>query len=180
MIFAPAPSNSSLWHYCMARGWEDVHVIKSREELLRAIASGRVEIVLCSRLERLAGSFRRLREVVAELVVHKTALTIPSQGIVNVPPEMILKMLDCVIDFKRCVARERISAGLSKARRRGVRLGRPAKTAAYRNSVAKLRSQGRTGRSIARELNISNSTVFKIIGQLDTARVMSQYDVIKK
>lgn len=150
----------------MARGWEDIHVVKSLDGLMRAVRAGKVEIVLCSRLERLARSFRRLREVVAELVAHKTALIIPSQGLVNVPPEMILKMLDCVIDFKRSVSAERISAGLARARRKGVRLGRPVKINAYCEDVARLRAQGRTGRSIAKELGIPSSSAFKIIGQL--------------
>jgi DNA invertase Pin-like site-specific DNA recombinase len=147
----------------MARGWEDVHVVTSLEELLRVVRSGRVEIVLCSRLERLAHSFRRLREVVAELVAHKTALIIPSQGVVNVPPEMILKMLDCVIDFRRCVARENISAGLNAARRRGVRLGRPKIAHRYREDVAKLRARGLTGRAISQVLGLSSSSVFRML-----------------
>jgi DNA invertase Pin-like site-specific DNA recombinase len=122
------------------RGWEDVRVVSDVDVLMRAVASGRVEIVMCSRLERLAGSFHRLREVIAELVAHKTVLIVPSQGVVNVPPEMILKILDCVIDFKRSLSAERISAGLARARRKGIRLGRPVKINAYCEDVARLRA----------------------------------------
>jgi DNA invertase Pin-like site-specific DNA recombinase len=79
---------------------------------------------------------------------------------------MILKMLDCVIDFKRCVAAKRISAGLARARRRGVKLGRPQTVSVRREDVKAFRARGMTGRRIATELGIPSSTVFKLIGQL--------------
>ena len=52
-------------------------------------------------------------------------------------------------------------------KRRGVRLGSPETVNAYREDVARLRSQGLSGRAISKELGIPSSTVFKIIGQLD-------------
>jgi DNA invertase Pin-like site-specific DNA recombinase len=83
-----------------------------------------------------------------------------------VSPEVFLKTLDAVEQFMHSVAREAIEEGLSMARRRGVRLGRPVKLDAYREDVARLRAQGLTGRAIARELGVSGSTVFKVISHL--------------
>jgi hypothetical protein len=60
---------------------------------------------------------------------------------------------------------EAISVGLNKGEAAGVRLGRPPTVNAHRKDVARLRVQGRTGRSIAKELGMPSSTVLKIIGQ---------------
>ena len=169
LLFAPAPSNNALWHYCTARDWEDIHVVKSREELLRAVASGRVEIVLCSSLNGLGRITLELVRVLTEFVTRKVTLIIPSAGIdtSKVPGKVFLDTLDAISEFKHSAAVEAIHAGLNRARRRGVRLGRPETVNAHREDVARLRSQGRTGRNIARKLGIPSSTVFKIIGQLD-------------
>jgi DNA invertase Pin-like site-specific DNA recombinase len=84
-----------------------------------------------------------------------------------VPGKVFLDTLDAISEFKRSVAVERISAGLAAAKKRGTKLGRSVKIAAYREDVAKLRAQGLTGRAIAKELSIPSSNVFKIIGQLE-------------
>jgi len=67
-------------------------------------------------------------------------------------------------EFKREDTRESINEGLAHAKARGVRLDRPVKINAYCEDVARLRAPGRTGRSIARELGVSSSSVFRIIG----------------
>ncbi|MGB7792294.1 MAG: hypothetical protein WBL39_13890 [Terrimicrobiaceae bacterium] len=66
----------------------------------------------------------------------------------------------------QCTRPESIHAGLIAARKRGVKLGRPQTVNAHRGDVARLRAQGLTGRTIAKELGIPSSTAFKIIGQL--------------
>jgi DNA invertase Pin-like site-specific DNA recombinase len=56
------------------------------------------------------------------------------------------------------VQRERVKAGLDRARAKGVRLGRPAATATPDEAVD-LRRAGRSLGQIARQLNCSRSTV---------------------
>ena len=81
MIFAPVPTNNSLWHYCMARDWEDVHVVTRPEELLRAMRAGKVEIILASSLNGLARSSLELVALLKEFVSQKITLIIPSAAI---------------------------------------------------------------------------------------------------
>jgi DNA invertase Pin-like site-specific DNA recombinase len=81
LIYAPMPTNNSLWHYCIARGWEDVHAVANLEELLRAIRSGKVEAVLTSSLNGLGRSLSHLKRVIGEIASYKTALIVPSLGI---------------------------------------------------------------------------------------------------
>ena len=111
MIDAPVRTNNSLWHYRMARGWEDVHVVTSLEELLRAIRSGKVEVCTGLSLNGLGRSLSDLKRVIGEFASHKTVLIVPSLGIdTSGGVEVILKMLDCIVEFKRSIAQEPRSA----------------------------------------------------------------------
>ena len=106
-------------------------------------------------------------EVLREFVAHRTVLIIPGRiDTSKVPREAFLDLLDAIEEFKRAAATESIHAGLIAARKRGVKLGRPQTVNAHRGDVARLRAQGLTGRTIAKELGIPSSTAFKIIGQL--------------
>jgi DNA invertase Pin-like site-specific DNA recombinase len=95
----------------------------------------------------------------------KFALIIPSRAIdtSKVPGKVVLDTLEAISEFKRAVAVESISAGLARARRRGVRLGRPEKVAAYRKDVLRLKARGLTGRAIAKEIGVPSANVFRII-----------------
>jgi DNA invertase Pin-like site-specific DNA recombinase len=74
-----------------------------------------------------------------------------------------------VAEFEREIIRERVNDGIAAAKARGVRFGRPVKIDAHRDSVARLRAQGRTGRAIAAELGIPSSNVFRLIADLEKA-----------
>ena len=71
-----------------------------------------------------------------------------------------------IAQFEHSIIVERVNAGLAAARRRGIKLGRPGTLSVHREAVAKLRAQGRTGRSISEELGIPSSSVFKLIAGL--------------
>jgi DNA invertase Pin-like site-specific DNA recombinase len=166
LIFAKGPDGNPLWDYAVRRGWEEnVHVVTDLDELTRLVWAGKVEIVLASSLNGLGRSVSHLVELLREFVTRKVTLIIPGQGIdtSKVPGKVFLDTLDAISEFKHSAAVEAIHAGLNRARRRGVRLGRPETVNAHREDVARLRSQGRTGRAIAKELGIQSSTVFKLI-----------------
>ena len=101
---------------------------------------------------------------------HKVALIVPGQGIntssSNPASALLLNMLGAIAQFEHSIIVERVNAGLAAARRRGIKLGRPGTLEVHREAVAKLRAQGRTGRSIAEELGIPSSSVFKVIAGL--------------
>ena len=151
----------------MRRGWDDVQVVSDADVLIRAVRAGKVEIVLASTLNGMARSSLELVAMLKDFVVHKTVLIVPGRiNTSSVSSKVFLDMLDALSEFKHSAAVEAIHAGLNRARRRGVRIGRPETVNAHREDVARLRAQGLTGRAIAKELGIPSSTVFKIIGQL--------------
>ena len=123
--------------------------------------------MLANSLSGMARSVPELVAVLREFVSRKVVVIIPGRINTSEAPQVFLKTLDAISEFKHSAAVEAIHAGLNRARRRGVKLGRPTTVNAHREDVARLRAQGRTGRAIAKELGIPSSTVFKIIGQLD-------------
>jgi DNA invertase Pin-like site-specific DNA recombinase len=109
-----------------------------------------------------------LVELLREFLSRKITLIIPNQHIdtSKMPRKAFLGMLDAIEEFKHSAAAEAIHAGLNRARRRGVKLGRPETVSVHRENVARLRARGLTGRAISKELGVPSSSVFKIIGQL--------------
>ena len=169
-----------LRHYCSRRNWHDVEEItdivsgvsSSRaglDRLMKAVRLGKVDVVLCFRLDRLGRSLSHLAQIIDEFIAHNVALIVPSQSIdtsaSNPAARLQLQILCAVAEFEREVIRERVNAGLAAARARGVRLGRPPKLAAHRADVVRLRKEGRSGRAIAKELGIPSSSAFKLISQ---------------
>jgi rRNA-processing protein FCF1 len=138
VIYARVKSDTSLWEYCVRRGWDNLRVVSDARELMKAVRAGKVEIVLCSTLSGMARSTSQLVQVLKEFVAHGVALFIPSAGIdtSKVSSEVFLGLLDDIDEFKRSVAVERINAGLAAAKARGIKLGRSRTLDAYREDVA--------------------------------------------
>ena len=176
---------AELRHYCTNRGWSEPEEIvdtisgtknsrRGLDRLMAAVRRGKVNVVVCFKLDRLGRSLSHLVQLVDEFATHRVALVVPSQGIdtsaKNPMAEMQLGMMAVFAQFERAIIVERVNAGLAAAKRRGVRLGRPRKVMnEYRDGVLRLRAQGLTGRAIAKELGTSNSNVFRLIADLERA-----------
>jgi putative DNA-invertase from lambdoid prophage Rac len=80
-----------------------------------------------------------------------------------------MNILCAVAEFEHEIIRERVNAGIARAKARGVRFGRPRSIDAHAGCVARLRAQGRTGRAIAKELGIPSSNIFRLIADLEKA-----------
>jgi DNA invertase Pin-like site-specific DNA recombinase len=166
VIYAKGPDGNPLWDYAVRRGWEEnVHVVTGLDALIRLVRAGKVEIVLASSLNGLGRSVSHLVQVLREFVSLRVILIIPNSRIdtSKCPAKAFLGVLDAISEFKHSAAAEAMRTALNRARRRGVKLGRPEKVAAYRKDVLRLRARGLTGRVIAKELGIPSSTAFKLI-----------------
>ena len=153
--------------YASRHGWEDVRATQDFEAIMRAVRAGKVEMLLASGLTRLGKSLHELANTVREFADRKVSLVIPSLGIVDGGSRQLLsRMIDAVEESANVMVRESTKRGLVRARRHGVVLGRPSIANAYREDVKRLRARGMTGRAIAKELRLSNTTAFKLIGQL--------------
>ena len=83
----------------------------------------------------------------------------------------MFQMCGVFAEFERSMIRERINAGLARARARGVnrkgetlRLGRPPVNKATERDIRKLRAKGMGILKIAKTLGIGTSVVQRIVG----------------
>jgi DNA invertase Pin-like site-specific DNA recombinase len=165
IVYAHGPDSNALASYASRRGWDDVHAIQDFEAVMRAVRAGRVDAVLCAGLKGLGKSLPEFARTVRELAERGVSLLIPSLGIVDAASrQVLLNMIDAVEESANVMVSESTKRGLLRARRRGVRLGRPATAHRYREDVAKLRARGLSGRAISKKLGVSSSSVFRIIG----------------
>ncbi len=75
----------------------------------------------------------------------------------------LFQMMGVFAKFERAMIRERVCAGLDKARAKGKRLGRPPVTGAVERSIHAAFAEGRSRRAIARDLGISDGTVRRVL-----------------
>jgi putative DNA-invertase from lambdoid prophage Rac len=173
----PESQLSELRAYCARRGWTNVEEVKdvvsggksSREgldRLMQAVRRGKVDVVVCFKLDRLGRSLAHLAQIIGEFAAHNVALVVPSQGIdtsaSNSAARLQLNVLCAVAEFEREVIRERVNAGLAVAKAKGVRLGRPPADDSQRLEVARLRSKGMSYRAISKQLGLPVSSVFEL------------------
>ena len=139
------------------------------DRLMALVRRGKVDIVVCFKLDRLGRSLSHLAALIGEFNAHNVALVVPAQGIdtsgANSAARLQLNILCAVAEFERDLIRERTLAGLVAARKRGARLGRPRSIDQYRSQVLELKGRGMSRRAIAGELGIPASNVGRLLAK---------------
>ena len=160
-----------LRRYVEARGWTGVEFVdkgvsgsKDRrpalDELVGDAKRRRFDVLVCWRLDRLGRNLRHLITLLDELQALGVAFVSLAEGIDATTPAGKLQMhiLGAIAEFERERIRERVLAGLQRARRDGKRLGRPR---AARLPVAL--PKGLTVRQAAKAWGVSKSTAARWI-----------------
>ncbi len=117
------------------------------------------------RIARVGRSLQDLVAFLGDLQAAGVDLYLDRQGIDTTPPggKALFQMMGVFAEFERAMIRERINAGLTRARKEGKRLGRPPgaskKRQAKQSQVQKLHKQGHSVRQIARQVGIATGTV---------------------
>ena len=140
--FDQEPENqlAELRQYVSARGWTAVEYVdrgisgsKDRRPALdQLVADARrrkFDVLLCWRLDRLGRNLRHLVVLLEELRAVGVAFVSLNEGIDATTPagKLQLHVLAALAEFERERIRERVHAGLARARTQGTRLGRPRK-----------------------------------------------------
>jgi|ERR1044071_998075 DNA invertase Pin-like site-specific DNA recombinase len=125
---------------CKRRGWEGVIEYEDvasgarftrvgLDKMMAEVRRGRVDVVLCYKLDRLGRSLVSVAQLIGEMLTNKVALVISGQGIDtssdNSAAKLQMNILMAVAEFEKDIIRERTLAGLAAARARGSKLGRP-------------------------------------------------------
>jgi DNA invertase Pin-like site-specific DNA recombinase len=168
VVFARGKDANALWEYARMREWDehdDITATSQIEELLRLAGMGKVSIVLMSSLIGVARTVPGVLAAVREFIERGIRLVILNAKVDTsaMPRQRMLKFLDTLGEFHHAVAVENIHEGLERARKAGVKLGRPHSVNPHHDDVMVLRKQGLSGYAIAEALGIPSSTVFKIL-----------------
>jgi DNA invertase Pin-like site-specific DNA recombinase len=159
-----------LRRYVEVRGWtakeyvdEGVSGAKDRrpalDQLLADAKRRRFDVLVCWRLDRLGRSLKHLITLLDDLQALGVAFVSLAEGIDATTPAGKLQMhiLGAIAEFERERIRERVLAGLRRARAQGRRLGRP------RKAPAPISVPGGTVREAARLWDVSKSTAARWI-----------------
>ncbi len=130
------------------------------DALMAAVQRREVEAVVVTKLDRIARSVRHLTQLAADLEELDVALVVLDQAIDTSTSSgrLLFHVLGSIAEFERALIRERTTAGLAAARRRGRHPGRP--RALDRRAQARarrLRQSAHSIRAIAQKLGVSKS-----------------------
>jgi DNA invertase Pin-like site-specific DNA recombinase len=97
------------------------------DELMKAVARRDVDMVAAWSVDRLGRSLQGLLEVLMEFRAKRVDLYLHQQGIDTSTPggKAMYQMLGVFSEFERELIRERVLAGMARARSQGKHLGRP-------------------------------------------------------
>lgn len=134
----PENQLQELRRYVQARGWTGIEYVdrgvcgaKDRRPALDSLITDarrrRFDVLVCWRLDRMGRNLKHLITLLDELQALGVAFVSLAEGIDATTPAGKLQMhiLGAIAEFERERIRERVLAGLQRARSEGKRLGRP-------------------------------------------------------
>lgn len=136
-------------------------------KLSEMIARKEIDIVLCWSVDRISRSLPDLLSFLGELKAKGVDLFLHQQNLDTSTPSgrAMFQLLGVFSELESAILKERIHAGLNRARAEGKKLGRPsvASSETVRASVRLLREKQMPIHQIAKSLKIGVGTVSKIL-----------------
>jgi DNA invertase Pin-like site-specific DNA recombinase len=162
--------------FAEARGWtvsefvdHGVSGTKDRRPQLDALLAGvrrrKFDVVLMTKLDRLARSTHHLVTLAKELQVLGVDLVAIDQAIDTTSPSgrLLFHVLAAIAEFERDLIRDRVLAGLRRAKAEGRRLGRPRQHHIDPDRARAMRAQGMSLGAIARVFGTYRTTVRRVL-----------------
>lgn len=130
------------------------------DRLMKAAWTGQFQAVLVFRFDRFARSTKHLISGLEKFrSLNINFISLQEQFDTSTPiGQAMFSIIGAMAQLERDIIRERVKAGLDRARTRGVRLGRPI-ASAKPDEVIELKEQGFSVPEIANRLRCSRSTV---------------------
>lgn len=159
------------WHIVATYTDEGISGSKGRDKrpgldaLMKAVARREIDLVASWSVDRLGRSLQDLLGVLGDIHAKNVNLYLHQQGIdtTTASGKAMFSMLGVFAEFERAMIRERVNAGLARARANGQRLGRrPKDDPALVASVKRLRAEGIGINRVARQLGVGTSLVQRI------------------
>ena len=135
-------------------------------DLMNDARKKQFDMVLVWSLDRLGRSLKHCLELLQELQELKVDLFFHQQGMDTSTSsgKLMFSMIGAFSEFERNIIRERVMAGQMRAKKNGVKLGRPSKmNDGMKSAVKLLREKGMGIKQIAKQLQIGVGTVYSVM-----------------
>jgi DNA invertase Pin-like site-specific DNA recombinase len=128
------------------------------------------DVVVVTKLDRLARSVRHMGETIDRLAAKGVALRILNLGIDTATPtgKLVLHVMGGIAEFERTMMLERQLDGIARAKAQGAYKGRKPTARAKANEVRDLAAKGLSMGKIATELGIGKGSVHRILKEPET------------
>ena len=142
------------------------------DKLLKAIARRDVDMVAAWSVDRLGRSLQHLVPFLSDLQAKRVDLFLLRQGLDTSTPSgrAMFQMLGVFAEFEAAMIRERVRAGVARAKKRGTKsgrpIGRPRLDEKREAAVRKALMSGMGILKVAQELRIGTGTVARIAAEM--------------
>ena len=136
------------------------------DQLLRDVTARKVNMIAAWSVDRLGRSLQDLVGLLSDLQAVGCDLYLHQQALDTSTPSgrAMFQMCGVFAEFERSMIRERVNAGLARARSRGVKLGRRQVKLAVEQRIQELRKGGMGMVRIGRTLGVGTSVVQRVLG----------------
>ena len=142
------------------------------DKLLKAVTRREIDMVAAWSVDRLGRSLQHLIPFLCDLQAKSVDLFLLQQGLDTSTPSgrAMFQMLGVFAEFEAAMIRERVRAGVARAKRRGTKSGRPIgrpKLDGKREAAVRAALNSGTGiLKVATTLGIGTGTVARIAGEM--------------
>ena len=136
------------------------------DALMQAVTRREIDMVMAWSVDRLGRSLQNLIEFLGELHGKHVDLYLHQQGLDTSTPagKALFQMMGVFAEFERAMIRERVNAGLARAKAQGTKLGRPRlDDQRLVAKIRKLRARKVGMLKIAKQLGVGTSVVQRIV-----------------
>jgi len=168
-----------LTRYCDSRDWpvaqvfEDVGVSGAKDsrpaldDLMRQAKQKKFNTVVVWKFDRFARSTQHLLQALQEFQALGIDFVSYSEGIDTSTPmgKMIFTFLAAIAEFERSLIKERVKAGIERAKAQGVHCGRP-RVGFDVNKALRLKREGMSWSQLAKRMKVSVSTLRRTLTPL--------------
>jgi DNA invertase Pin-like site-specific DNA recombinase len=135
--------------------------------MMKGVKAKQFDMVAASTVDRLGLSLTDLLNILQELQEKGVDLFLHQQGLdtSTTAGKAMFQMLGVFAEFERGIIRERVNAGLARARAKGTKLGRRRVEPAVEARILELKAEGDGILKIRRKLGIGTSVVQRVFKQ---------------
>lgn len=137
------------------------------KKLFNDVRKRKTDIVLVWRFDRFARSTKELINALEEFNNLGVDFISYKENIDTSSPagKILFTMISAFAEFERAIIRERVIAGMEKAKARGAKIGRPRIPSFTVEKVLEMKDQGYSYNEIIKKLKISKSKYYLIVKQ---------------